>query len=157
MRYDLNGRAEIFAAALLVQNIPVDLTGGKIGKTVKILVDKALIVSEIKVGLSAVLGDIDLAVLIRAHRPRVDIYVRVELLRRDTQPASFEQSAERCCGDSLSEARNNAACYENVLCHDITLTLFYLNILYPCAVQMPSKSAYAVLPVTMAKCRFTIR
>ena len=55
MRYDLNGRAEIFAAALLVQNIPVDLTGGKVGKTVKILVDKALIVSEIKVGLSACL------------------------------------------------------------------------------------------------------
>ena len=42
---------------------------------------------DVEVGLGAVVGDEDLAVLERVHRPGVDVEVGVELLHRDPQPA----------------------------------------------------------------------
>ena len=42
-------------------------------------VGEALVVTEVQVGLAAVVGDEDLAVLEGAHRPRIDVDVRVEL------------------------------------------------------------------------------
>jgi hypothetical protein len=42
-------------------------------------------VAEVEVGLAAVVGDEDLAVLERVHRARVDVDVRVELLHRDPE------------------------------------------------------------------------
>src|SRR5207244_3669774 len=65
--------------------------------------------------LGAVLRDEDLAVLERAHRPRVDVDVRVELLHLHLQPARLQQAAERSSGDPLAEGRNDAAGHENVL------------------------------------------
>ena len=50
------------------------------------LVDEALVVAEVEIGLGAVVGDEDLAVLVRVHRPGVDVDVRVELLDRDEIP-----------------------------------------------------------------------
>ena len=50
--------------------------------------------ADVEVGLGAVLGDEDLAVLERVHRPGVDVEVRVELLHRHPQPAGLEQAAE---------------------------------------------------------------
>ena len=43
-------------------------------------VGEALVVAQVEVGLRAVLGDEHLAVLERAHRARIDVDVRVELL-----------------------------------------------------------------------------
>ena len=96
---------------------PVDLAGGEIGITVEVLVNEALVVAEIEVGLGAVLGDVDLAVLIRAHCARIDVYIRVKLLRCDLQPASFEKSAKRGGGYTLAKAGNNTAGDEYVFCH----------------------------------------
>ena len=45
------------------------------------------VMAEIKVRFRAVVGDEDLAVLIRAHRAGVDVEIRVELLVFDLQPA----------------------------------------------------------------------
>ena len=52
---------------------------------------EALVVAEVEVGLGAVVGDEDLAVLVRAHRARIDVDVRVELHVRDPQAARLEQ------------------------------------------------------------------
>ena len=117
MGNDLNGGAEIFAATLLVQNIPIHLSRGEIGIFIQIFVDKTLIVPKVQVGFRAVLRDIDLAVLIRAHRSGIDVDVRVEFLRGDLQPARLEKSAQRCCGDSLAQTGDNAAGYEHILGH----------------------------------------
>lgn len=76
MRDDLHG----LAAAFLIQDVPVDLARREVGKLVEVLVDKAFVVPEI--GLRAVVRDEHLAVLIRTHRARVHIDVRVELPRR---------------------------------------------------------------------------
>ena len=45
MRYDLNGRAQIFAAPLLIENVPINLAGGKVGIFVQIFVNKALVMT----------------------------------------------------------------------------------------------------------------
>jgi hypothetical protein len=58
-------------------------------------------VAEIEVGLRAVLGDEDLAVLVRRHRARIDVDVRVELLQADRQAAGDEQPADGGGGDAL--------------------------------------------------------
>src|SRR6478736_6737376 len=49
-----------------------------IGGAGEVLVDEALVVPDVEIGLGAVLGHEDLAVLEGAHRARVDVQVRVE-------------------------------------------------------------------------------
>ena len=51
---DLDGLAEVSALTLLVQHVPVHLAGGQVGVLVQIFVDEALIVTQIKVGLSEI-------------------------------------------------------------------------------------------------------
>ena len=43
--------------------------------------------SQIQIGFRAVFGDEDFAMLIGAHRPRIDIDIRVELNHVDFEPA----------------------------------------------------------------------
>ena len=82
VRDDLHGLSEVLAAPLLVQHVPVDLAGGKVGPAVQVFVDKALVMPQIQIRLAAVLGHIDLAVLIGAHGAGVHIDIGVKLLRR---------------------------------------------------------------------------
>ena len=92
---------------------------------VQILVDEPLIMTEVEIGLGAVLGDIDLAVLVRTHRAGIDVDIGVELLGGDLQPARFQKSAERRGGDSLAESRYHTACHEYIFCHFIYLSVVY--------------------------------
>ena len=110
----LHGLAEVLAPALLVQHIPVDLAAGQIGEAVQILVDEALIVPEVQIGLTAVLSDVDLAVLIGAHRARVHVDVGVQLLCRHLQPAAFQQPPQTRGGDTLAEPADHAAGDEDI-------------------------------------------
>lgn len=59
----LHGGPQIRAPALLGDNVGVDLSGGQIGILVQILVNEPLIVPQVQICLSAVLGNIDLTVL----------------------------------------------------------------------------------------------
>ena len=52
--------------------------------------------------------------LIRAHRARVDVDVRVELLERDLVAVALEQAADRGGGEPLAERRDDAAGDEDV-------------------------------------------
>ena len=51
--------------------------------------------AEVQVGLRAVVEHVDLTMLVRTHRPRVDVDVRVELLEPDPQPSLLQQHADR--------------------------------------------------------------
>ena len=115
VRDHLHGRAEELALALLAQNgLPHGACAvRRIAR--EILVDEALVVADVEVGLGAVLGDEDLAVLERAHRPRIDVQVRVELLELHLQPARLEQPPERCGDDSLPQCRDDSPGDEHVL------------------------------------------
>ena len=103
MRDDLHGFAQIFACALLIQHVPVHLAGGQVGELIQVLVDETLIVAEVEVSFRAVVGDINLAVLERAHRAGVHVDIRVQLLRSNLEAAAFEQAAERRGRDALTQ------------------------------------------------------
>ena len=72
---------------------------------------------KVEVGLGAVFGDEDLAVLERAHRARIDVDVRIEFEVRDAQTTGFEDGAERCGGDALAQAGHDTAGDEDVFGH----------------------------------------
>ena len=70
VRDHLHRRAEIFAAALAADHGRIDAAGGDAVAAPRGDADIALVMAEIEIGLGAVVGDVDLAVLIGAHRAR---------------------------------------------------------------------------------------
>src|SRR2546427_4077116 len=80
VRDHLDGPAEVITAPLLLDDGEVDLPRRHVVVTRHTARGEPLVVPEVEVGLTAVVGDEHLAVLIRAHRPRVDVNVRVHLL-----------------------------------------------------------------------------
>ncbi len=117
VRDDLDGFAEVLAAALLVDDRLVDLAGGVVAVAGERAVGEAFVVAEVEVGLAAVVEHVDFAVLVGAHRARIDVDVRVELLHADCEAAGFEQHADGGAGESLSEGANDAAGDEDVFGH----------------------------------------
>ena len=115
VRDHLHRRAEVVALALLAEHRLPDRAGAVARVAGEVLVDEALVVAEVEIGLGAVLGDEHLAVLERAHRAGVDVEVGVELLRLDAEPAGLEQPAERGGDDPLAERRHDSAGDEDVL------------------------------------------
>ena len=79
VRDHLHRGAEIVAAPLLGDDVLVDAAGGDVVHAVRRPAGEALVVAEVEVGLGAVVGDEHLAVLVGAHRPRIDVEVGVEL------------------------------------------------------------------------------
>ena len=120
VRDHLHGAAKIFSVTLLVKNVGVDLAGREVGIFVEVLVDKTLVVTEVKVGLCSVLGHINLAVLVRAHGAGVNVDVRVELLCRDLKPAFLQKASERRRRNSFSESGYDSSGYKNVLSQKLT-------------------------------------
>ena len=94
VRDDLDRGAEIFAAPLAADHGRIDPPGGHLSLLPRRDPDIALVMAEIEVGLGAVIGDEDLAVLIGAHRARIDIEIRVELAQPHPEPARL-QAARR--------------------------------------------------------------
>ena len=64
VRNDLDGGAEIIAAAFLVDDVLVDAAGGDVVGLGRRAAGKALVVAEIEVGLRAVVGHEHFAVLV---------------------------------------------------------------------------------------------
>ena len=94
VRNDLHGRAQVVAAALLADHVLVDAAGGDRVLAAQAGAHEALVVAQVEVGLGAVVGDVDLTVLERAHGARVDVDVRVELHHRDLQATGFENGGQ---------------------------------------------------------------
>ena len=67
------------------------------------LVYEALVVAEVEVGLSAVIGDEDLPVLEGVHGAGVDVDVGVQLLHGDPQPPALQKPAQRGGGQPLPQ------------------------------------------------------
>ena len=97
--------------------------------------------AEIQVGLGAVVGDEDLAVLQGAHGTRVHIHVGVQLLAGHLEAAALQQSAQRGGGDAFAQTGDDAAGHENKFCHSI---LLYLQIVLK---HMLSRCGGAVLQI----------
>jgi hypothetical protein len=114
MRDHLDGVTEVFTSAFFGDHRRIHLAGGHIRRTGQVAVEKAFVVPDVEVGLGAVLGDENLAVLKRVHGARVDVEVRVELLHRHLQPARGQKLPEATRGQSLAERRHDAAADEEM-------------------------------------------
>src|SRR5581483_3180332 len=79
MRDHLHGGAEILAAALAADHRRIDATGGDAVAPARGDAGEALVMPEVEIGLGAVVGDVDLAMLVRTHRPGIDVEIRIEL------------------------------------------------------------------------------
>src|SRR5690349_12192610 len=92
---------------------------------------------QIEVGLGAIIGDEDFAMLERRHGTGVDVQVRIELHQVDTQAAAFEKTPNRSCGQSLAQRRNHTTGDEDVLSRQASASvakpeeLEFLGILRP--------------------------
>ncbi len=103
MRDDLDGAAEVVTTALLGDDRGVDLAGGDVRRPGEVLVDEALVVAEVEVGLGAVVRHEDLTMLVGRHRAGVDVEIGVELHDRDAGATILDQPSERGCGDALAD------------------------------------------------------
>ncbi len=115
VRDDLHRLAEVRAVPLLGEHRLVDRSGGRVALAVERHVDEALVVTEVEVGLAAVVGDEHLAVLEGVHRAGIDVDVGVELLQRDPQAPALEQPPERRSREALAQARRHPTGHEDVL------------------------------------------
>ena len=102
VRDDLHRCAQVVASPLARDDLLVDLSGRHVGRDRQVLVDEPLVVPEVKVGLSAVIGDEHLTVLVGAHRAGVDVEVGVELLEGDAQPPGLQDVPDRGRGDAFA-------------------------------------------------------
>jgi hypothetical protein len=100
---DLDGLAEVVAAAFLGDDRLVDRTGRGVAGTWEVLVDEPFVVTEVEVGLAPVVGDEHLTVFERVHGARIDVEVRIELLHGDAKTTLLEEPSERSASDSLAE------------------------------------------------------
>jgi hypothetical protein len=115
VRDDLDRAAEVVPTPLAPDDRVVDRARGDVRPTRGVDVGEALVVAEVEVRLRAVLGDEDLAVLERAHRARIDVDVRVELLEGDAEPARYEEATDGGGCDPLAERRDHAPGNEDEL------------------------------------------
>ena len=74
---DLHRCPEEVAAPLLLNDGQVHRAGGDVRVAAQVLAGEALVVPEIEVGLSPIVGDEHLAVLERVHRAGIDVKIRI--------------------------------------------------------------------------------
>ena len=117
MRNDLDGGAQIVAAPFLGDDLLINAAGCDVVLPVGGAAGEALIVTEVEVGLRPIVGDEHLAMLIGAHRPRIDIEIGIELAKADIIAPRLEQRAERCRSKTLAERGDHAAGDEDVPRH----------------------------------------
>ena len=100
--HDLNGFAEVVAAALLVDDGLVDAARGHAVFAGGLYAREAFVVAEVEVGLHTVDGDIALAVLVWIECSRIDVDVRVKLLDGDVVASCLQELTDRRRDDAFS-------------------------------------------------------
>ncbi len=73
--------------------------------------------AEVEIGLGAIIGDEHLAVLVGAHRARIDVQIRVELAQPHAIAARLQQGCQRRAGDAFAQRGDHAAGDEYVPRH----------------------------------------
>src|SRR5437763_3256877 len=116
---DLDGLAQEVAPPLAGDHRAVDGSGCRVRVAVQGLVDEALVVAQVEVGLATVVGDEHLAVLIRVHGAGIDVDVRVELLHGDPEAPQLQQSPQRGSGQTLPQRTCHPARHKDVLGHGV--------------------------------------
>ena len=115
MRDELHGAAAEIAAALALEDGAIDAASRDVGDAAELFIDETLVVAEVKVGLRAVVGHKNLAMLDGVHRAGVNVEIGVKFLHRHRIAARLEKPPQRRGRDALAETRHNAAQYKYIL------------------------------------------
>ena len=115
VRHGLDRTPEVIAATLLPEQLRVHLARRDVRVVRQLDVDETLVVPQVEVRLAPVASHEHLPVLVRRHRPRVDVQVRVELLHRDRQPSALQDAPDRRRADPLTDRAHHAPRHEDVL------------------------------------------
>src|SRR3546814_578062 len=103
VRDDLHRRAQVIAATLLGDDVAIDAARGDIIALPRGYAGEALVMTKVEIGFGPVVGDVDFAVLIRAHRARIDVEIGIELADPDLESARLQQCAEACRHETFAE------------------------------------------------------
>ena len=114
VRNHLHSLAQIIAATLLGDDGFVDAAGGPVMVPREMRGGETLVMAEVEIGFRAIVGDKHFAVLIRRHRPGINVQVGIALLEGDAEAAAFKQTAHRSRCHAFSEGRNHAARNEDI-------------------------------------------
>ena len=113
----LDGFAEIITAPFAGDDLFVNAARSNVVALGEMRVSETLVVAEVEIGLSTIVGDEDFAVLERTHRSGVYVQVGVEFLQGDAEPPAFEQTTNGGGGNPFSKRRNYAAGDEYIFSH----------------------------------------
>src|SRR5664280_2728797 len=100
---DLHRVPQVLALALFLDDGEVDLPAGDVVHPVQVLVEEALVVSQVQVGLRAVLGHKDLAMLKWVLHSGVDVEIRVHLENGHGEALVEEDAPQRGGEDALAQ------------------------------------------------------
>ncbi len=129
---DLDGLAQVLALALFAYDGFIDLAGRPVVNPRRFRRCEPLVVAEVEIGLGAVVGDVDLPMLERAHRPRIDVEIGIEFLDGDAIAVALEEPADGGRRDAFAQAGNDAAGDKDILAHGPQTWMRCLR-LYPAA------------------------
>ena len=114
---DLYRFAQVVTAPLFFEHAFVDLTGGEVVGFLHARFDETLIVTQIKIGFGAIVGDEHLAMLEWRHGAGVHIQIRVEFDQGDFEAARFENRSQGSGGNPLAKGRHYTAGDEDKFGH----------------------------------------
>jgi hypothetical protein len=97
------------------------LAGGDRAAPGQVRIQESLVVAQVQVGLAAIVGDEDFAMLMVSQIAWIYIEIGVELLDRDGEAARLEDSADGRSSDPLTDGAHYPARDEDVLRHSIQL------------------------------------
>ena len=103
MGNDLDRAAQVVAAPLPADDVGIDPPAGHRVAATRRDAREAFVVAKIEVGFGAVVGDEDLAVLVRAHGARIDVEIGVELAQAHAIAARLEQGSQCSRRQALTE------------------------------------------------------
>ena len=115
MRHYLDRLAQVVAVALTVDDGLVDAPCRYRVVSCCVYACKALVVSQVQIGLETILRHVALAVLVGVQRTWVDVDVGVKLLDGYLVAASLQQFSNRGGNNTLSQRGNDTACDKNIL------------------------------------------
>ena len=94
VRNNLYGLTEIIAAPLLLDDRFVNPSGCEVVFASQFGMRVALVMAQIKVGFRAVVCDVNLAMLVRTHRSRIDVQIRIKFQQIDAESPAFQQASD---------------------------------------------------------------
>ena len=99
----LDRLAKELTATLFLDNVQVNLPSRIVRITSQRTVRESLVVSQVEIGLTSIVQNVNLTVLIGAHGAGVYVNVGIQLLHFDFEPTPFQQHTDRSTSQSLTE------------------------------------------------------